>query len=248
MPDDGAVSPAATPSVPALELQGITGGYDAGDVVQDVSIVVPQGTAVVLLGPNGAGKTTLLRLACGLLRPRAGRILLDGHDITHASTHERAMRGLCHVPEGRAIFPSLSVKDNILLSARRGAEAHALEAAVAAFPVLGERMSARASTLSGGQQQMLALVPAFVTEPRVVLVDEPSLGLAPVLVDAIFEFLGRLSARGVAMLLVEQYVRRALAVSSSAYVLQRGRVQLEGPSSELQSSSLMASYFGRAEA
>lgn len=234
--------PAVTP---ALELQGLSGGYDAADVVQDVSLVVPAGESVVLLGPNGAGKTTLLRLACGLLNSRRGRVLLDGRDVTGLSAQARAGLGLCHIPEGRAVFPSLSVRDNILLSAPRGREEHALEAAVDAFPVLGERLTARASTLSGGQQQMLALVPAFVTEPRVVLVDEPSLGLAPVLVDTIFEFLGQLSERGVAMLLVEQYVRRALAVSSSAYVLQRGRIQVHGPSAELRSNNLLDSYFGQ---
>jgi branched-chain amino acid transport system ATP-binding protein len=230
---------------PALELQGVSGGYDGADVVQDVSLIVPAGEAVALLGPNGAGKTTLLRLACGLQRHRSGRVLVGGRDVSNLTAHERAALGLCHVPEGRAIFPSLSVRDNILLSARRGSEADALEAAVTAFPALGQRLKARASTLSGGQQQMLALVPAFVTEPRVVLVDEPSLGLAPLLVDAIFEFLAQLSGRGVAMLLVEQYVTRALAVSKWAYVLQRGRVQVHGASSELQSTTLLASYFSR---
>jgi branched-chain amino acid transport system ATP-binding protein len=238
-------TPAGLDPTPVLELQHLVGGYDGADIVQDVSLVVAAGEAVVLLGPNGAGKTTLLRLACGLLRPRRGRVLLDGRDVSGLGAHDRARLGLCHIPEGRAIFPSLSVRDNILLSARAGSEDHALEAAVDAFPVLGQRLGARASTLSGGQQQMLALVPAFVTEPRVVLVDEPSLGLAPVLVDTIFEFLAQLSTRGVAMLLVEQYVTRALGMSSSAYVLQRGQVQVHGPSAELQSNNLLASYFGQ---
>ena len=132
--------------------------------------------------------------------------MLDGDDVTKLSPHERAGRGLCHIAEGRAIFPSLTVHDNIVLFAGRTDPADVLEQAASIFPVLGERMKARAATLSGGQQQMLALVPAFVTSPWVVLVDEPSLGLAPVLVDTIFELLGRLAATGVSMLIVEQYV------------------------------------------
>jgi branched-chain amino acid transport system ATP-binding protein len=231
--------------VPALEIAGIVGGYQDSVVIHDVSISVAPGSVVVLLGPNGAGKTTLLRLASGLLRPASGRILLDGTDITKLSPHARAELGLCHIPEGRAIFPSLTVRENIVLHAPRGTEGHVLDAAVDAFPILGKRLKARATTLSGGQQQMLALVPAFVTSPKVVLVDEASLGLAPVLVDTIFELLAQLSARGVAMLVVEQYVKRALALADLAYVLNRGRVELDGTPSELVGSSLFASYFGQ---
>jgi branched-chain amino acid transport system ATP-binding protein len=228
----------------ALEIEGVVGGYQDSIVVHDVSIAVAPGSVVGLLGPNGAGKTTLLRLASGLLRPATGRIVLDGADVTKLSPHARAELGLCHIPEGRAIFPSLTVRENIVLHAPRGTEGHVLDAAVDAFPILGERLKARATTLSGGQQQMLALVPAFVTAPKVVLVDEASLGLAPVLVDAIFELLARLAARGVAMLVVEQYVKRALALADTAYVLNLGRVELAGSPSDLAGSSLLASYLG----
>jgi branched-chain amino acid transport system ATP-binding protein len=232
------------PDAPALELADLVGGYQDSEVVHEVSVTVPRGSVVVLLGPNGAGKTTSLRLASGLLRPRSGRILMDGIDVTRMSPHARAELGLCHIPEGRAIFPSLTVRENILLHAPRGSERRILDAAVDAFPAMRAKLRARASTLSGGQQQMLALVPAFVTSPSVVLVDEPSLGLAPVLVDAIFELLGRLAARGVAMLVVEQYVKRALAMADTAYVLNRGRVELSGSPSQLAGSSLLASYLG----
>jgi len=230
----------------ALEIEDLVGGYQDSMVIRDVSLKVASGSVVALIGPNGAGKTTLLRLASGVLRPRAGRILLDGTDITRLSPHERSELGLCHIPEGRAMFPSLTVRENIIVQARKGTESASIEAAADAFPILGAKLNSRASTLSGGQQQMLALVPAFVTSPRVVMVDEPSLGLAPVLVDAIFAFLGKLATSGVAMLVVEQYVKRALALATSAYVLDRGSVKFGGSTSELQSSSIFASYLGNA--
>jgi branched-chain amino acid transport system ATP-binding protein len=233
----------AAPPV-ALEIEGLVGGYQDSIVLREVDLRVARGTVVALIGPNGAGKTTLLRFCSGLLRPRSGRILMDGVDVTKLSPHERSELGLCHIPEGRAMFPSLTVRENILLQARAGDQAQAVEAAVHAFPILGTRLNDRAATLSGGQQQMLALVPAFVTSPRVVMVDEPSLGLAPVLVDAIFAFLGQLAESGVAMLVVEQYVKRPLALAGSAYVLDRGTVKFGGTSSQLQSSSIMASYLG----
>lgn len=236
----------SAPDTPALEIEGLVGGYGDTTVIRDVSLRVDRGSVVTLIGPNGAGKTTLLRCASGSVRPSAGRVVLDGDDITKLSPHERAGRGLCHIAEGRAIFPSLTVHDNIVLFAGRTDPADALEQAASIFPVLGERMKSRAATLSGGQQQMLALVPAFVTSPRVVLVDEPSLGVAPVLVDTIFELLGRLAATGVSMLIVEQYVTRALALASHAYVLDRGSLRFGGSSSELQTDAIMASYLGSA--
>jgi branched-chain amino acid transport system ATP-binding protein len=190
-----------------LELRGIEAGYGEHAVLRDVSLTVPAGTVVAVLGPNGAGKTTLLRVASGLLRPSAGTVRLAGEDIT------RARRGLCHIPEGRGIYPSLTVRENLLLHSRPGQEATALDRATSAFPVLGNKLRQPARLLSGGQQQMLSLVRAYLADPKVVIVDEASMGLAPVVVDQIFEFLGEIAASGTALLIVEQYVSRALALA-----------------------------------
>jgi branched-chain amino acid transport system ATP-binding protein len=226
-----------------FELCGVTAGYGDTTVLRDVSLWVPSGSVVALLGANGAGKTTLLRAASGLL-PSLGRIRLDGRELGGAAAQEFARAGVCHVPEGRGIFPSLSVRDNILLHAGKRPSADALERAVTAFPILGERLDQRAGTLSGGQQQMLALTRAYVTSPRVVLVDEVSLGLAPVTVDLIYEQLGRIAAGGSALLLVEQYVTRALQLADYVFVLQRGRVRFAGEPSELDSQEVLGGYLG----
>jgi branched-chain amino acid transport system ATP-binding protein len=227
-----------------LELRDVVGGYDAATIVRNVSLSVPAGAAVALLGPNGAGKTTTLRLASGLLRPRSGSVLLDGVDVTRMSPHERAARGLCHVPEGRGIFPALTVRDNLVLQTVRGQEAAGVETAVAAFPVLGRRLKQQAGTMSGGEQQMLALASALVRRPRVVLVDEASLGLAPMLVDTIFSFLGELTREGTALLLVEQYVTRALELAQYVYLLEHGSIVFSGTSAEVAADAIHASYLG----
>jgi branched-chain amino acid transport system ATP-binding protein len=207
-----------------LELRGIEAGYGGHTVLRDVSLDVQPGTVVAVLGPNGAGKTTLLRVASGLLRPSAGTVLLAGEDVTRARPHARARRGLCHIPEGRGIYPALSVRENLALYSRKGEETAALDRATSAFPVLGEKMRQPAGQLSGGQQQMLALVRAYLTDPKVVLIDEASMGLAPVVVDKIFEFLGQIAASGTALVIVEQYVSRALALADRVYLLNKGGV------------------------
>jgi branched-chain amino acid transport system ATP-binding protein len=227
-----------------LELRDVVGGYGDSTVIRAVSLRVPAGSTVALLGPNGAGKTTTLRLASGLLKPRSGQILLDGTDVTKLSAHERASRGLCHVPEGRGIFPALTVRDNLVLQTSRRHETEGIEIAIKAFPVLGQRLKQQAGTMSGGEQQMLALASALVREPRVVLVDEASLGLAPLLVDAIFDFLAGLTEQGVALVLVEQYVTRALELAQYVYLLERGQIIFAGPSSEVATDSIHASYLG----
>jgi len=182
-------------------LDNVTAGYGDTTVLRNVSLRVPAGATVALLGPNGAGKTTLLRVASGLLRPWTGRLLVDGVDVTAASPHSLVGHGVCHVPEGRGVFPSLTVRENLLLQVS-AKEADSIGRAVDAFPILGERMSQVAGTLSGGQQQMLALARAYLSNPSVILLDEVSMGLAPKIVDEIFEFLGRLSEAGAALLLV----------------------------------------------
>jgi branched-chain amino acid transport system ATP-binding protein len=200
---------------------------------------------VAVLGPNGAGKTTLLRVASGLLRPAAGAVLLNGEDVTRARAHARARRGLCHIPEGRGIYPTLTVRENLVLHSRPGEEAAAVDRAIAAFPVLGEKLRQPGGQLSGGQQQMLSLVRAYLTSPRLVLVDEASMGLAPVVVDQIFEFLAEIAASGTALLLVEQYVSRALALASYVYLLNKGGVVFSGRPQDI-ADDLFAAYLGTA--
>lgn len=229
-----------------FELQGISGGYGETLVLRDVSLTVPDSSVVALLGPNGAGKSTTLRMSSGLLRPASGRILLDGADITGLRPSQRTRRGLCHLPEGRGVFPSLSVRENLVLFSPRGKESEAFDEAITAFPVLGQRRRQLAGTLSGGEQQMLSLARAYVSHPKLVLVDEASLGLAPLVVDAIFEFLGRMVTEGMSLLLVEQYVSRALALASSVYVLHKGQVVYSGASSDLDEDRLFALYAGEA--
>jgi len=227
-----------------LELRNITAGYGDTTVLRDVSVTVPDSSVVALLGPNGAGKTTTLRVASGLVRPRRGEVVLDGAEVSRLGPYRRVARGLCHIPEGRGIFPSLTVRENLILDSARGKEREAIEKAVETFPVLGIRQRQVAGTLSGGEQQMLALVRAYVSKPKIVLVDEASLGLAPLVVDNIFEFLEQLAADGVALLLVEQYVSRALELASTVYVLSQGSIVYSGPAGELDEDAIFALYAG----
>jgi branched-chain amino acid transport system ATP-binding protein len=227
-----------------IELRGITAGYGSHTVLRDVNLVIPDNSVVALLGPNGAGKTTLLRVASGLLRPSAGRILVDGVDVTGWPPHRLSELGVCHVPEGRGIFRALTVKDNIRLQAKNGFAADPVPAVAEAFPRLGERLNQRAGTLSGGEQQMLALARAYVAASKTVLLDEVSMGLAPKIIDEIFEYLHRLASEGAALLLVEQYVARALELADFVYILNKGRVQFVGESNELGEEQILASYLG----
>jgi branched-chain amino acid transport system ATP-binding protein len=231
----------------ALEVHAVTAGYDRTTVLRDVSLVVPAGSAVALLGPNGAGKSTLMRVISGLLPVRAGAVRIDGRDVTRERPHKRFAGGLCHVPEGRGVFRGLSVRDNIVLQSSRGTEAESVDRAVTAFPILGERLGQQAGTLSGGQQQMLAVAAAYVRRPNLVLVDEASLGLAPIVVEEIFAFLRRCAAEGAALLVVDQFARRALELATTAYVLRRGRIVHEGPANGLLDSELFDSYLGGEE-
>jgi branched-chain amino acid transport system ATP-binding protein len=226
-----------------LRVVGATAGYGGTEVLRDVTLTVPPGRVVALLGANGAGKTTLLRMCSGLLPPSHGRVTLDGVDVTNASTSRLGRLGLCHVPEGRAVFPTLTVEENVRLMAPPG-RADALDRACEAFPPLGHRLRQVAGTLSGGEQQMLALCRAYLTDPRYVLLDEVSMGLAPRVVDAIFEALRRLAAGGTALLIVEQYVAKALELADIAYLLRRGQVAFCGEPVELDADALARSYLG----
>ncbi|MCW2616091.1 MAG: transporter ATP-binding protein [Frankiales bacterium] len=227
-----------------LELRNISAGYDTGLVLRDVSLVVPDNAVVALLGPNGAGKTTLLRVASGLLRPSAGQIIVDGEDVTGKRPFELSQRGVCHVPEGRGIFPSLTVNDNIQLQAAGGKFKQSLKTAAEVFPKLGQRSTQIAGTMSGGEQQMLALNYAYVSDPRCVLLDEVSMGLAPKIVEEIFGYLHDLARAGQSLLLVEQYVTRALQLADYVYILDRGRVTFAGESGEIDEETMMNAYLG----
>jgi branched-chain amino acid transport system ATP-binding protein len=229
---------------PALRIEDLTAGYGSTAVLRDVNLVVPRGGVVALLGPNGAGKTTLLRVASRFINPMSGRIMVDGKDVTHDRAYAVARRGLCHLPEGRGIFPSLTVRENLVLSSPKRREAESIARAVEVFPQLGQRMKQHASSLSGGEQQMLSLVRAFVSNPKLVVVDEVSLGLAPIIVDRIFEILTAIAATGTAMIIVEQYIQRALALAETVYLLNRGRVAFSGPAAEADPGALFARYLG----
>ncbi len=227
-----------------LEIENVTAGYGDTVVLRDVSLSVPDATVVALLGPNGAGKTTLLRAASGLIKPMSGQVMLAGEDVTGRKPYYMSRKGLCHLPEGRGIFPSLTVRDNLILQSPKGTEAASIEKAVDAFPVLGSRMRQFAGSLSGGEQQMLALVRTFLSEPKIVVVDEASLGLAPLIVNRIFDTLKRIAESGVCLLIVEQYVTRALELADSVYLINRGQIVFSGPANEVQGDDVFERYLG----
>ena len=225
-----------------LDLDHITAAYGDTVALRDVSLTVPSGRVVALVGPNGAGKTTLLSVASGLLKPGTGRVLLNGADVTDHSADALVRSGLCHITEGRAVFPSLCVRDNLRMFAPAGREDEAIDRSIEAFPKLGARLTQIAGTLSGGEQQMLALSRAYARRAPIVLLDEVSLGLAPIIVDEIFDFLRRLAAQGTSLLIVEQYVAKALAVADLVYVLARSRILFAGEPQELADSDVFAHY------
>jgi branched-chain amino acid transport system ATP-binding protein len=227
-----------------LELNGISAGYGGHVVLHDVTLKVPAGSVVALLGANGAGKTTLLRVASGIIRPIAGTITIDGQDVTGDPPHQLVAHGVCHVPEGRGVFPTLTVRENLRMQCRSGNENDEIQRAIDVFPALNRRISQLAGTLSGGEQQMLALARAYIQRPRVALLDEVSMGLAPVIVDEIFGFLELLAREGSSMLLVEQYVARALEVSDYVFLLYRGRITFAGEPSELTHDDVYREYVG----
>jgi branched-chain amino acid transport system ATP-binding protein len=229
-----------------LALERVTAGYGGTTVLRDVSLEVTDSSVVALLGPNGAGKTTLLRVAAGLLKPQSGRVLLDGTDITGWPTHRRAAAGVCLVPEGRGVFRDLSVRENLVVFTPRDEQRAGIEKAVAAFPEIAQRMNQRASTLSGGEQQMLALARTYVQHARYVLLDEVSMGLAPLVVARIFAFIEQLARDGVALLLVEQYITRALELADRFYLVGRGEIQGSGRPDDVEAAALFASYIGAA--
>jgi len=231
-------------STNVLELKQVSAGYGSTQVVTDVDLVVPEGSVVALLGPNGAGKTTVMRVAAGSIPVRAGAVELGGLDVTNARPSKRARGGLCLIPEGRGVFPALTVRENLRLLCPTWGEGAAIDGVLDVFPILRHKINQHAGAMSGGQQQMLALARAWLASPSVVLLDEVSMGLAPLIVDEIFEALGALRATGTALLLVEQYVDRALAMADHVYLLSRGTVAYSGPANALDREAVLARYLG----
>jgi branched-chain amino acid transport system ATP-binding protein len=231
-----------------LELGGITAGYEsAARVIEKVTLEVPDGTCVGLLGPNGAGKTTLLRAATGMVGVTEGTIKLDSKDVTGRSPYQLADAGMCHVPEGRSVFPALSVRDNLALFGKDMSVDQAVERGIEAFPFIESRIDALAGTLSGGERQMLALSRAWLTKPKIVLLDEVSMGLAPLIVDEVYEFIQRLAREGTSLLVVEQYVDRIRAVADHIYLMRSGEIRFSGKPTELQSEeAILGHYLGSA--
>jgi branched-chain amino acid transport system ATP-binding protein len=226
-----------SPPAPLLVAEHLTAGYGRMDILHDVSLVVQPGEIVSIIGPNGAGKSTSFKAIVGFLRPRQGRVVFNGEDITGLRPDLVLRRGLAYVPQGRIVFPQMTVLENLemggFIERDRTRLASALERVYALFPVLAERRRQSAGTMSGGEQQMVAMGRALMTDPRLILLDEPSLGLAPKFVTLIFEKLVAMKATGYTLMLVEQNAARALAVADRGYVLELGRNRFEGVGPQL---------------
>lgn len=229
---------------PILSVEGLHVTMGVQPVLRGVDLTLGEGEILAVLGANGVGKTTLMRCISGITRPRAGRILLDGRDIAGAPPHRIVAAGLCQAPEGRQILSAMTVRENLILGGGPHGLAE-LDKVRALFPVLGERLGQLAGALSGGEQQMLCIGRALMRRPRVLLLDEPSLGLAPRLVRAIFDLVRRIRAQGVSILLVEQNARAALATADRAAVMETGRIVLAGPATELaRDPRIVEAYLG----
>ncbi len=232
-----------------LEITQLRAGYGAINVLWDASLSVPEGQVTALIGPNGAGKTTLLRAVMGLVIPNAGEITLDGQSLASADTWNMSGRGVVMIPEGRMVFADMSVEENLILGAfapaKRAGVARGLEQAYGLFPRLAERRKQLAGSLSGGEAQMLALARGLMSEPRLLLVDEPSLGLAPVIVHEIFAILAMLKAQGRSILLVEQNTHMAVGLADTVHLMQGGRIVYSEPAASVNLDRLHDLYFAR---
>jgi len=241
-----------------LRVDNLYAGYGASEVLHGLSLAVKPGALVALIGPNGAGKTTTMRAISGLVKPTGGEVRIDGRPVQGMPVSRIARLGLAHAPEGRKVFGPLTVEDNLLLGAYsrlplffgfRGRAAADLDRVYGLFPRLRERRLQSAGTLSGGEQQMVAIGRALMADPKVMLMDEPSMGLAPVIVEEVFATIRRLKESGITLLLVEQMAKRALEVADYVYVMERGRIVVEGEPAELQKDErVIAAYLGDVEA
>jgi branched-chain amino acid transport system ATP-binding protein len=238
-----------------LQIENLNAAYGKVEVLHNISLSVPKGKVVTLIGSNGAGKTTTMRAVSGMIKPTGGKISLNGKDVTGLPSNKIARSGLAHSPEGRRVFATLSVTDNLLLGAfprltfgrEKGDVPGDLARIFELFPRLKERADQLAGTLSGGEQQMLAMGRALMLNPDVLLLDEPSMGLAPLLVKEVFRIIRELKGRGITMLLVEQFAAAALEVADYGYVLENGRISVHGPALQLQNDpAVKAAYLGAA--
>ena len=236
-----------------LKIDNLHAAYGKVEVLHGISLEVPKGKVVTLIGSNGAGKTTTMRAISGMIKPKQGTVTLSGQDITGLESHKIARAGLAHSPEGRRVFATMSVTDNLILGAfprftrsrPRGDVNRDLEKALELFPRLKERQHQLAGTLSGGEQQMLAMARAVMLNPEVILLDEPSMGLAPILVEEVFRIILRLKEQGITMLLVEQFAAAALNVADYGYVMENGRISVHGPAEKLKHDpAVQAAYLG----
>ena len=228
-----------------LEIRDLVVSYGAIKAVKGISFDVDRGELVTLIGANGAGKSTIMKSVSGIVRPQSGTIAFDGKPIQGQSSHRIVQMGLCQVPEGRQIFPKMSIQENLDMGAytRTGAYSQDIEEMYDMFPVLRERRRQMAGTLSGGEQQMLAVARAMMAHPKLLMLDEPSLGLAPLIVQDIFGMLKRIRAAGTTILLVEQNARMALGISDRAYVMETGRIVLTGTGNELLHNDRVIEFF-----
>jgi branched-chain amino acid transport system ATP-binding protein len=239
------LSPADTESAPALELFDLRAGYGKVEVLHGVDLVVPKGSVVALMGPNGAGKTTLLNVAAGFVRPTSGCVHVAGVHVNGIPPERFARAGVCSIPEGRGSFPNLTVRENLNVFTHSGG--HTLgeveEIAYAAFPRLAERRHQLAGTLSGGERQMLSMCRAFTSDPALLLLDEISMGLAPIVVEELYEKVGLLASQGIAILLVEQFATAAMKVAEYAVIMRHGRITTVGEPGDV-AEDLTAAYLG----
>ena len=238
-----------------LTINRLYAGYGKVEVLHGISLEVPKGKVVTLIGSNGAGKTTTMRAICGMIKPKSGDVQLNGKNVAGLDSHRIARAGLAHSPEGRRVFSTMSVRDNLTLGAfprftgarPKGDIKADLEKSLELFPRLKERQDQLAGTLSGGEQQMLAMARALMMNPDVILLDEPSMGLAPILVEEVFRIILRLKAEGITMLLVEQFAAAALNVADYGYVMENGRISLHGAADKLKSDpAVNEAYLGGA--
>jgi branched-chain amino acid transport system ATP-binding protein len=232
-----------------LELRHVYSGYGEIEVLKDVSIQVQEGQIISVLGANGAGKSTLLKTIFGFVRPTQGQVLFNGEEITRESTLKVLRRGISYVPEGRSNFPYMTVEENLEMGAYIRSDRASISAQIDSlcerFPILKQKRHAEAASLSGGQQQMVEIAMALMLRPRVILIDEPTLGLAPVLVQEVFEIIKEINSKGTTVILVEQNARRALEISDYAFVLELGVVRLHGPAVELaRNEDVIDAYLG----
>lgn len=232
-------------SAPILELRDVRAGYGSIDVLHGVNLTIGRGEVVALLGPNGAGKSTTIKVISGLLRPSSGHLIVAGRDVTGASAGALARAGLCTIPEGRGIFPNLTVRENLLMATFSGHKMSDIEEKTyARFPRLSERRTQLAGTMSGGEQQMLSLARALATDPAILLLDELSMGLAPLIVAELYSQVATIAAEGVSVLVVEQFARTVLGVADTAVLLTHGTVRMAGKASDIGDDVLAGAYLG----